>query len=204
MEIMTGFIFLSSKITAVGDCSHEFKGYLLLGRKADKPRQHIKKHRHYFADKGLSSQSYGFSSSHVWMWELDHKVEHWRIGAFEPWYWRRLLRVPWTARSNQSIVKEISPEYSLGALTLKLKLQDFGHLIPVGEEPTHWKRSRCGKDWRQEKGTTEFEVVGCHRRLNVHEFEQTPEDGEGQGSLACCSPWNHRVRYDWATRQQIW
>ena len=67
MEIMTGFIFLSSKITAVGDCSHEFKGYLLLGRKADKPRQHIKKHRHYFADKGLSSQSYGFSSSHVWM-----------------------------------------------------------------------------------------------------------------------------------------
>ena len=97
----------------------------------DQPRQHIKKQRHYFANKGLSSQSYRFCSSHVWMWELDYKkVEHWRIDAFELWCWRRLLRVPWTAkRSYQSILKENSPEYSLEALMLKLKLQLFGHLM---------------------------------------------------------------------------
>ena len=74
-------------------------------------------------------QSYGFSSSHVWMWELDHKVS-WRIDAFELWCWRRLLRVPWTTRiSNQSTLMEISPKYSLEGLMLKLKLQYFGHLM---------------------------------------------------------------------------
>ena len=97
----------------------------------DQYRQHIKKQRHYFVKKGPSSQSYGFSSSHVWMWELDYKEpEHQRIDAFKLWCWRRLLRVPWTARSsNQSILKEISPEYSLEGLMLKLKLQYFGHLM---------------------------------------------------------------------------
>ena len=95
----------------------------------EQPRQHIKKQRHYFADKGLSSQSYGFSSSHVWMWELDHK-EGWRTDAFELWCWRRLLKVPCTARrSNQLILKEISPDYSLEGPILKLKLQCFGHLM---------------------------------------------------------------------------
>ena len=91
----------------------------------------LKKQRHYLANKGPSSQSYGFSSSHVWMWELDYKkAEHQRIDAFELWCWRRLLRVPWTARrSNQSILKEISPECSLEGLMLKLKLQYFGHLM---------------------------------------------------------------------------
>ena len=90
----------------------------------DQPRQHIKKQRHYFANKGPASQSYGFSSSHGWMWELDHKkAEHWIIDAFKLWCWRRLLRVPWTARrSNQFILKEINPEYSLEGLMLKLKL----------------------------------------------------------------------------------
>ena len=97
----------------------------------DQPRQHIKKQRHYFANKGPSSQSYGFSSSHVWIWELDYK-ESWALknDAFELWCWRRLLRVPWTARrSNQSILKEISPECSLEGLMLKLKLQYFSHLM---------------------------------------------------------------------------
>ena len=97
----------------------------------DQPRQHIKKQRHYFANKCSSSQSFGFSSSHVWMWELDYKES--RV----PKYWcfltvglRRLLRVSWTAkRSNQSILKEISPEYSLEGLMLKLKLQYFVHLM---------------------------------------------------------------------------
>ena len=97
----------------------------------DQPRQHTKKQRHYFVNKGPSSQGYDFSSGHVWMWELDcKKTEHQRIYAFELWCWRRLLRVPWTARrSNMSILKEISPEYLLEGLMLKLKLQYFGHLM---------------------------------------------------------------------------
>ena len=91
----------------------------------------IKKLRHSFANKGPSSQSYGFPSSHVWMWELDYK-EGWALKnwCLELWCWRRLLRVPWTARrSNQSILKEISPEHSLEGLMLKLKVQYFVHLM---------------------------------------------------------------------------
>ena len=97
----------------------------------NQPRQHIKKQRHYLANKVPSSQSYGFSSSHVWIWELDCK-ESWapKNWCFCTRCWRRLLRVPWTARrSNQSILKQISPEYSLKRLMLKLKLQYFGHLM---------------------------------------------------------------------------
>ena len=97
----------------------------------DETRQHIKKQRHYFANKGPTSQCYGFSSSHVWMCELEYK-ESWgpKNWSFELWCWRRLLRVPWTARrSNQSILKEVSPGYSLEGLMLKLKLQYFGHLM---------------------------------------------------------------------------
>ena len=97
----------------------------------DQPRQHIKKQRHYFANKGPSSQGYGFSvvvyGCESWTVK---KAEHRRIDAFELWCWRRLLRVPWTARrSNQSILKEISPGCSLEGLMLKLKLQYFGHLM---------------------------------------------------------------------------
>ena len=97
----------------------------------DQPRQHIKKQRHYFANKGPSSQGYGFP---VVMYGYESwtikKAECWRIDAFELWCWRRLLRVLWTARrSNQSILKEISPKYSFEGLMLKLKLQYFGHLM---------------------------------------------------------------------------
>ena len=97
----------------------------------DQPREHIQQQRHYFANKGLSSQGYGFSCGHVW-WEswTIKKAECQRIDAFELWFWRRLLRVPWTARrSNQSILKEISPGCILEELMLKLKLQYFGHLM---------------------------------------------------------------------------
>ena len=101
------------------------------------------------------------------------KAEHQRTDAFILWCWRRLLRVSWTARgSNQLNLKEINPEYSLEGLMLKLKLQYFGQ--------------------RQEKETTEDEVVGWHHWLNGHKFEQTLGDGERQGSLACCSPWGHK------------
>ena len=97
----------------------------------DQPRQYIKKQSHYFANKGLSSQGYGFSSSHVWMWELDYK-ESWAPKNWCIWtvVLKKALRVPWTARrSNQSILKEMSPEDSLEGRKLKLKLQYFGHLM---------------------------------------------------------------------------
>jgi len=155
----------------------------------DQPRQHTKKQRHYFADKGLSSQSYGFSSGHVWIesWTIK-KAECWRIDAFELWCWRRLLRVPWTARrSNQSILKEISSEYSLEGLMLKL--QYFGHLMGRTDSlDKHW----CWERLKAEEGTTEDEMVGWHHWLDVQEFEQSLGVGDGQGSLVCCSPWGHK------------
>ena len=128
---MTDFIFLCSKITARCDCSHQIKRHMLLRRNAMTNLDYIKKQRHYFADKGLYSQSYGISSRDVWMRQLDHK-ESWapRTDAFELWCWRRLLRVLWTARrSSQCILKEISLKQLLEGLMLKLKLQYFDHLM---------------------------------------------------------------------------
>ena len=120
-----------SEITADGDCSHEIKRRLLLEESYDQPRQHIKKQRHYFVNKGPTSQAmvfpvvlYGCEN-----WTIK-KAESRRIDALELWCWRRLLRVPWTARrSNQSILKEFSPGCSLEGLMLKLKLQYFGCLM---------------------------------------------------------------------------
>ena len=132
METVRDFIFFISKITADGDCSHEIKKTLAPWEKSyDQPRQHIKKKRHYFANKDPSGQGSGFSRVMYGCesWTIK-KAECQNIEDFELWCWRRLLRVPWTARrSNQSIPKEISPEYSLEVLMLKLKLQYFGHLM---------------------------------------------------------------------------
>ena len=150
----------------------------------------VKKQRHYFADKGPYSQTYGFSSSHAQMWEVDHKeeVDHWRTDAFELWYWRRLLRFPWTAkRSKQSIPKEINPEYSLKGLMLKLILQYFGHLVQRAdslERPWCWERLKAVGE-----GGDGGEMVGWHHRLSGHELGQKPGDSEGQGSLVYGSPW---------------
>ena len=118
------------------------------------------------------------------------KAEHRRIDAFELWCLRRFLRVSWAARrSNQSILKEINPKYSLEGLMLKLKLQ----YLPNAKRQLIEKDPDAGKDWRQEeKGTTEDEMVGWHHRLSGHEFEQGPKVGDGQGSLAWCSPWGHK------------
>ena len=129
METVIHFIFLGSKIPAGSDGSHEIKRCLLLGRKAMTNLDSILKNRHHFTSKDPYSQSYDFSSSHVQLWELDHK-EGW---APKNWcFWivvlGETLRVPWTARrSNQSILKEINPEYSLEGLMLKLLY--FGHLM---------------------------------------------------------------------------
>ena len=134
VETVTDFIFLGSKITADGDCSHEIKRHLLLGRKAMTNLDSLLKSRditfptkvHIVKAKVFPVVMYGCES-----WTIK-KAEHQGIDAFEPWCWRRLLRIPWTARrSNQSILQEMSPEYSLEGLMLKLKLklQYFGHLM---------------------------------------------------------------------------
>ena len=132
MKTVADFILGGSKITADGDCSHEIKRRLLLGRKAMTNLDSILKSRditspakvHLVKAMVFPVVMYGFES-----WTIK-KAERRRIDAFELWCWRRLLRVPWTARrSNQSILKEISPEYSLEGLLLKLKLQYFGHLM---------------------------------------------------------------------------
>ena len=116
------------------------------------------------------------------------KAEHWRIDVFELWCWRRLLRVPWTARrSNQSTLKEISPEYSLEGLMLKLKLQYFGHLMRRTDSLE--KTLMLGKIEGKRKREWQDEMVGWHHRIDGYEFEQALEVGDGQGSLACCSPW---------------
>ena len=119
------------------------------------------------------------------------KAEHQRTNAFELWCWRRLLRVPWTARrSNQSIWKEISPEYSLEGWCWSWNSKT---LPPNAKNWLLWKDPDAGKDWRwEEKMTTEDEMVGWHHWLNGHEFEWTLGVGDGQGGLACCSSWGHK------------
>ena len=147
----------------------------------DQPRQHIKKQRHYFANKGPSSQSYGFSSNHVWMWELDYK-ESW---VLKNWcFWTVVLEE--TKRSNQSVLKEISAEYSMAWLMLKLKFQYFGHLM--------WRTESLGKTLML--GMTEGRGEGDERGWDGWMASLTQWTwvwvsfgfGDGQGDLAWCSP----------------
>ena len=190
METETDFIFLSSKITADGDCSHEIKRCLPRKKSYEKPRQHIRKQRHYFANKGPSSQSYGFSSGHIWMWELDHK-ESW---APKNWCFGTVV----LEKSLESPLdcKEIKPVHPKGNQSWIFT----GRTDAEAEAPILWphdvknwltgKDPDAGKDWRWEKkGMTEDEMVGWHHWLNGHEFEQALGVGDGQGGLACCSPW---------------
>ena len=155
METVTDLIFLVSKITADGDCSHEIRRCLLLGRKAMTNLDSILKSRDITLPTKVCRVKamvfpvvmYGCES-----WTVN-KAECQRIDAFELWCWRRLLRVPWTARSNQSILKEISPEYSLEGLTLKLKLQYFGHLMQFFETDSMEKTLMLGKiEGRRRRG----------------------------------------------------
>ena len=175
--------------------------YLLLGRKVMTILDSILKSRditlptkvHLVKAMVFPGVMYGCES-----WTIK-KAEHRRIDAFELWCWRRLLRVPWTARgSNQSILKEISPEHS--------HWKDWcwswssNTVATWCEELTPWKRPWCWERLKVgEQGTTEEEMVGWHHWLNGPEFEQAPGVGDRQGSPACCSPWGHRVGHDWAT-----
>ena len=152
--------FGGSKITADGDCSHEIKRCLLLGRKVIINVDRIlKKQRQYFANKGPSNQSYGFSSSHVWMWELDCK-ESW---VMKNWcFWtvvlEKTLESPLDFEENKPVIlKEINPEYSLEGLMLKLKFQYFGHPIFW---PTHWKRFWCWERLRAKRDGSDREWGG--------------------------------------------
>ena len=192
-KTVTDFISLGSTVTADGDCSLEIKRCLLLGRKVMTNLDSILKSRDIILltevclVKGMVFPVVMYACE---SWTIK-RAEHWRFDAFELWCWKRLLRVPWNARrSNQSILKEISPIYSLEGLMLKLELQYFGHLM---EELTHWKRPWPGKDWRQEeKGMTEDELVGWHHRLNGQEFEWATGVGDGQASLVCYNPWGRK------------
>ena len=170
VERVSDFIFSSSKITADGDCSHEIKRCLLLGRKFMTNLDSMLKSRfitlpikvHLVKAMVFPVVMYGCER-----WTVK-KAEHWKIDAFELWCWKRLLRIPWTARSsNQSILKELSPGCSLEGLMLKLKLQYFGHLMQswlIGKDPD------AGRDWGQEeKGTTEDEMAGWHHWLDAYE-----------------------------------
>ena len=193
-------IFLCSKVTADGDCSHEIKRCLLLGSKAMTNWDSILKSRHIPLPTNVRLVKaivfpvvmYGCES-----WTIK-KSECWRIDDFELWCWRRLLRVSWAARrSNQPILKEISPDYSLEGLMLKLKLQSFGHLM--GRTDSFEKILMLGKWKLEEKGTTEDEMFVWHHWLDGRDFEQDPGVGDGQGGLAYCSAWCCKVRHDWVT-----
>ena len=153
-----------------------------------KPRQCIKKQRHHFSNKGAYRQSYGFSSSHVGMWVLDHKAG-W---AFELWCWRRLLRVPWTARrSNQSILKEISPGCSLEGLMLKLKLQYCGYLMQRADSLE--RILMLGKTESKRRGRWQrvrwLDSITDSTDTNLSKLQII---ARGQRSLVSCSPWGHK------------
>ena len=189
VETVTDFIFLGSKKSTDGDFSHEIKRCLLLGRKAMTNLDSIlKKQRYHFANKGPYSQSYGFSSSHVRMWALDHK-EGWTMKnwCFQIVVLEKTLESPLGCK-----IKSVNPKGNQSWIFI-------GRTDAEAEAPIHWpsdaksqvigKDPDAGNDWGMEKGVTEDEMVGWHHWLNGHEFQQTPGDSEGQGSLACCSPW---------------
>ena len=192
VETVTHFILLGSKITADGDCIHEIKRCLLLGRKAMTNLDSVLKNRHHLADKGLYSESCGFSSSQVWMWELNHK-ESWALKnwCFELWHWRGL-----SSPLNCKEIKPIDPKGNQFSIFI-------GRTDAEAETPILWppdaknwlirKDRMFMKDWRQEKKRmTEDEIIGWHHWLYGLEFEQALGVVEGQGSLACCSPWDHK------------
>ena len=202
VETVSDFIFWGSKITADGDCSQEIKRILLLGRKVMTNLDSIFKSRDITLPTKVRLVKamvfplvmYGCES-----WTVK-KAVRWRIDAFELWCWRRLLRTSWTEsrsnpKGNQSWI--FTGRTDAEAETPILWPPDVKNWL-IG------KYTDAGKDWRQEKkGTTEDELVGWHHRLDGHEFELAPRVGDGQGSLACCSPWGRRVRHDWVT-DLIW
>ena len=152
-----------------------------------------KKQRHHFADEGPSSQSYGFSSSHVQMGELDQK-EGW---ALKNWcFWTVVLEKTLESPLDNKEIKPVNPKGNQPWIFIGRTDAEAETLILRPPDEKSWligKDPDAGKDWRrEEKGTTEDEMVGWHHWIKGYEFEQTLRDGEGQGNLACCSPWDHK------------
>ena len=158
----------------------------------DKTRQHIKKQRHYFSDKALYSQSYGLCSSHIPLWELKlRKAMCWRIDAFKLWWKRRLLRVPWRTRiSNQSILEEIKPEYSLEELILKLKLPYFGHLMQKANslENILILGKIEGRRRRRQQRMRWLDHITDSMNMSLSKLWETVK----AKILGCCSSWSHK------------
>ena len=158
-----------------------------------KPRQRIKKPRHYFADKGPSSQSYGFSSSHVWMWELDRK-ENW---VLKNWcFWTVVLQKSLESPLDCKEMKPVNPKGNQPWIFIERTDAEAEAPIlwpPYAKSWLIWKDPDPGKDGGQEeKGTTEEEMAGWHHWLDGRESEWTPGVGDGQGGLACCDSWGHK------------
>ena len=216
VEMVTDFIFLGSKFTADSDCSHEIKTLAPWKKSHDKPRQHIKKQRHYFADKSPYSQSYGFSSSHVWIWELDHK-EDW---VQKNWcFLTVVLEKTLESSLDSKEIKPVSPKGNQSWIFIGRTDAEVPILWPpdvksqlTGKDPD------AGKDWRQEeKGTTENEMAGWHHWLNGHESEQIPGGREGKEvrlgregkevrtGKSGCSPWGHSQTQlsEWTTTKHV-
>ena len=153
----------------------------------------IKKQKYYFVNKGLCSQGYGFSSSHLWMWELDYK-ESW---TQKNWcFWTVVLEKTLESPLDCKEIQPAHPKGNQSRVFIGRTDAEVETAILWPPDAKSWligKAPDAGKDWRQEeKGMTEAEMVGWHHWLNGHEFEQALGDGEGQGSLACCCPWDRK------------
>ena len=176
------------KITVEGECGHEIKRRFLLGRKAMTSVDCIEKQKYHFADKGPYNQSYGFSSSCVWMWELDHE-EGWLP---KNWcFWTVVLKKTLESPLECKEIKPVSPKGNKPWIF-------FGRTGAEADVPILWPpdvKSRFvgkdpdpGKDWKQKKGSAEDEIVRWHHWVKGHEFEQIPGDSGGRRRLACYSP----------------
>ena len=188
---MTDFLWGGLKITVDGDCSHEIKRCLLLRRKIMTNLGSVLKSRDHFADKGPYNQSYGFSGSHVWMWELEHK-ESWapKNWCFQIVVLEKTLKNPLDCKK----IKLVNPKGNQPWLFIGRTDAEASILWPPdAKSQLIEKGPEAGKGWRQkDKEATEDEMVRQYHQLNGHESEQTLGVNRGQRSLVCCSPWGHK------------